>query len=288
MLSIDFDSFSSSCIHPFPVYGGRSKIATRRKQGRNKPNQTKQSHHHHHQHHHQHQHQRSSGPVVYLQKKTKSSTMWRISAMAMRPKRAGTRRCWKDTTRAFSAIPIHTGQPQIQQREAASISTSTSISTSISITMTILRQKNQPLLNYQRSRYFHTSPFVGAKPSWELDNDIDIDPNDPDAIPDFLDDEDFANSLRENIDATIEENGDEEREQYRLQQQKVNEALDNRKGRPWRDPWEISEQQWMSSDTSSESLPDWSPSFVSRISLERLQILTIDEGMLRCVALRCV
>lgn len=192
--------------------------------------------------------------------------------MATRPKRAGTRRCWKDTTRAFSAITIHTGQPQIQQREAAS----TSISTSTSITMTILRQKNQPLLNYQRSRYFHTSPFVGAKPSWELDND-NIDPNDPDAIPDFLDDEDFANSLRESIDATIEENGDEEREQYRLQQQKVNEALDNRKGRPWRDPWEISEQQWMSSDTSSESLPDWSPSFVSRISLERLQILTIDE-----------
>ena len=106
---------------------------------------------------------------------------------------------------------------------------------------------------------------------------------DPDDVSDFLDDEEFANSLRDTMEATIEENGEEEREEYRLQQQKVNEELDNRKGRPWRDPWEISEQQWMSSDTSSESLSDWSPSFVSRISLERLQILTIDEGMLRCV-----
>jgi hypothetical protein len=110
-----------------------------------------------------------------------------------------------------------------------------------------------------------------------------VDPNDPDDVSDFLDDEEFANSLRDTMEATIEEYGDEEREEYRLQQEKVNEELDNRKGRPWRDPWEISEQQWMSSDTSSESLPDWSPSFVSRISLERLQVLTIDEGMLRCV-----
>ena len=190
--------------------------------------------------------------------------MWRISA-----KKAGTRRCWKDTTRAFSAI--QTAQPQIQQREASTI------------TLRLKNQnQNQPLLNNRRSRYFHASSFAGAKPSWELDNG-DVDPNDPGDVSDFLDDEDFANSLRDTMEATIEEYGDEEREEYRLQQEKVNEELDNRKGRPWRDPWEISEQQWMSSDTSSESLPDWSPSFVSRISMERLQVLTIDEGMLRCV-----
>jgi hypothetical protein len=194
--------------------------------------------------------------------------------MAMRPKRAGTRRCWKDTTRAFSAI--HTAQSQTQKRAAAS-------------TSIIIQQKKQPLnsLNYQRSRYFHASPFVGAKPSWELDNDDDIDPDDPDDIPDFLDDEDFASSLRDIPEQNDEADGEEEREKYRLQQEKVNDELDNRKGRPWRDPWEISEQQWMSSDTSSESLPDWSPTFVSRISLERLQVLPIGEGM--CVyAFVCV
>jgi len=95
-----------------------------------------------------------------------------------------------------------------------------------------------------------------------------MDLNDPDDIPDFLDDDDFFQ----------QDDGEEEREQYRLQQEKVNDELDSRKGRPWKDPWEISEEQWMASDTSSESLPDWNPSFVSRISQERLQILSVEDG----------
>ena len=99
-----------------------------------------------------------------------------------------------------------------------------------------------------------------------------MNPEDPDDIPDFvLDDLDAsANALLQD---------EEEREQYRLQQEKVNDELDNRQGRPWKDPWEIKEEQWMASDTSSESLPDWNPSFVSRISMERLQVLP-NEGAL--------
>lgn len=100
-----------------------------------------------------------------------------------------------------------------------------------------------------------------------------MDPNDPDDIPDFLDDDDFFQ----------QDDGEEEREQYRLQQEKVNDELDSRKGRPWKDPWEISEEQWMASDTSSESLPDWNPSFVSRISQERLQILSVEGAFLLCL-----
>eukprot|EP00531_Pseudo-nitzschia_arenysensis_P014833 CAMPEP_0116137488 /NCGR_PEP_ID=MMETSP0329-20121206/12273_1 /TAXON_ID=697910 /ORGANISM="Pseudo-nitzschia arenysensis, Strain B593" /LENGTH=642 /DNA_ID=CAMNT_0003632403 /DNA_START=284 /DNA_END=2212 /DNA_ORIENTATION=+ len=99
-----------------------------------------------------------------------------------------------------------------------------------------------------------------------------MDPNDPDDIPDFLDEEDFSYNNDDDDD------GEEEREQYRLQQEKVNDELDNRKGRPWKDPWEISEEQWMASDTSSENLPDWNPSFVSRISQERLQVLSVEDG----------
>jgi hypothetical protein len=77
-----------------------------------------------------------------------------------------------------------------------------------------------------------------------------------------------------------DDDGEEEREQYRLQQERVNDELDNRKGRPWKDPWEISEDQWMQSDTNSDSLPDWSPAYVSRISLERLQVLPIEGACL--------
>ncbi len=96
-----------------------------------------------------------------------------------------------------------------------------------------------------------------------------MDPNDPDDIPDFLDEDDFASYK-------LVDEEEEAREQYRLQQEKVNDELDNRKGRPWKDPWEIKEEQWMATDTSSDSLPDWNPSFVSRISLERLQVLSAE------------
>ena len=74
--------------------------------------------------------------------------MRRISA-----KKAGTRRCWKDTTRAFSAI--QTAQPQIQQREASTI------------TLRLKNQnQNQPLLNNQRSRYFHASSIPTTFPTF--------------------------------------------------------------------------------------------------------------------------
>jgi len=109
------------------------------------------------------------------------------------------------------------------------------------------------------------------------DDDVNekyIDPNDPDDVPDFLDDYDDGFSGN---NKGIEDTEEQERELYRMQQEKVNDELDNRKGRPWKDPYEIKEEQWMASDTSSDNLPDWSPSFVSRISLERLQVLPTDD-----------
>ena len=54
--------------------------------------------------------------------------------------------------------------------------------------------------------------------------------------------------------------------EYRRKQEEIQRELDSRTGRPWTDPWEISEEQWMNSTTSMDDLPDWSPEFVSRIS----------------------
>jgi hypothetical protein len=62
-------------------------------------------------------------------------------------------------------------------------------------------------------------------------------------------------------------------EEYRLKQKEIQRELDTRTGRVWNDPWEISEEQWMSTATFND-LPEWSPEFVSRISQERVQIHT--------------
>jgi hypothetical protein len=61
-------------------------------------------------------------------------------------------------------------------------------------------------------------------------------------------------------------------EEYRQKQEEIQRELDSREGRPWKDPWAIKEEQWMST-TGFDDLPDWSSDRVSRISQERVQVL---------------
>jgi hypothetical protein len=60
-------------------------------------------------------------------------------------------------------------------------------------------------------------------------------------------------------------------EENRRKQEEIQRELDTRTGRPWTDPWKITEEQWMST-TTYEDLTDWSPEYVSRISQERVKI----------------
>jgi hypothetical protein len=60
-------------------------------------------------------------------------------------------------------------------------------------------------------------------------------------------------------------------EENRRKQEEIQRELDTRTGRTWTDPWEITEEQWMST-TTYEDLTDWSPEYVSRISQERVKI----------------
>jgi hypothetical protein len=60
-------------------------------------------------------------------------------------------------------------------------------------------------------------------------------------------------------------------EEYRKRQEEIQRELESRTGRPWKDPWAISEEQWMS-NTRRDDLPDWSPKLVSRISQERVRV----------------
>lgn len=111
------------------------------------------------------------------------------------------------------------------------------------------------------------------------DEGIDIDPNqkgDTDfsaADMEFFDNKRFDDYLGDDDDEE-DENADDEylkEEAYRRRQEEIKQELDKRTGRIWTDPWQITEEEWMSS-ISPDDLPDWSPDFVSRISQERVKL----------------
>jgi hypothetical protein len=79
---------------------------------------------------------------------------------------------------------------------------------------------------------------------------------------------DFYDELAEE---EVEDEHEHDDEEYRRKQEEIQKELDSRTGLVWTDPWEVSEEQWMSS-TTVEDLPDWSPEYVSRISQERVKI----------------
>jgi hypothetical protein len=79
---------------------------------------------------------------------------------------------------------------------------------------------------------------------------------------------DFYDELAEE---EVDEEDEHDDEEYRRKQEEIQKELDSRTGLVWTDPWEVSEEQWMSS-TTVEDLPDWSPEYVSRISQERVKI----------------
>ena len=79
---------------------------------------------------------------------------------------------------------------------------------------------------------------------------------------------DFYDELAEE---DVEHEDEHDDEEYRRKQEEIQKELDSRTGTVWTDPWEVTEQQWMSS-TTVDDLPDWSPEYVSRISQERVKI----------------
>lgn len=84
-------------------------------------------------------------------------------------------------------------------------------------------------------------------------------------------DMEFYETLRDDDSDDEDDEGALADEEYRLKQQEIRLELDSRTGRVWKDPWEITDEQWMSTATFDD-LPEWSPEFVSRISQERVQI----------------
>ena len=85
---------------------------------------------------------------------------------------------------------------------------------------------------------------------------------------------DFYEQLAGSQDLDGDVTKNRQNEQHRIQQEELKKNFDKRTGRPWSDPWEITEEQWMGT-TTIDDLPSWSPELVSRISQERV---TVCEG----------
>lgn len=64
-------------------------------------------------------------------------------------------------------------------------------------------------------------------------------------------------------------------EKQRRSEEKRNE-LKQKKGRGWTDPWDLDEM--LESNLDYDSLPDWAPNLVSRISQERVQIYSKNDS----------
>lgn len=81
----------------------------------------------------------------------------------------------------------------------------------------------------------------------------------------FFDELDFGQDFADDDDEDKEWAEEEER------RQQIRNELDQRKGRGWSDPWEITDEDWMQRRVL-EDLPDWTPAMCSRISAERVKV----------------
>jgi hypothetical protein len=117
--------------------------------------------------------------------------------------------------------------------------------------------------------------FAGKDDDWAYDNDdIDETLGGADASPakqftaeemEFFEEFDFD---RFNEDDEEEDDAWAEEEERR---QQVRDELDQRKGRGWSDPWEITDEDWMQKRVFDD-LVDWTPALCSRISMERVKV----------------
>lgn len=60
-------------------------------------------------------------------------------------------------------------------------------------------------------------------------------------------------------------------EQQELKRQAIRTEIDSRTGRLWKDPWQITDDDW-SAGKSYDDLPDWNDTICSRVSLERVVV----------------
>lgn len=88
----------------------------------------------------------------------------------------------------------------------------------------------------------------------------------------------FSSNFDYNDDYDLDE-GDEitaKEEEKRRRAEDIRESLKQKKGRGWTDPWDLDEM--LESNLDFDTLPDWAPSLVSRVSQERVQVYSKDNS----------
>ena len=110
----------------------------------------------------------------------------------------------------------------------------------------------------------------------ELEESIAVKANDGSVSAwdmEFYADKQLAGGTDDGFDDDDDDDDKESRlnDEYRKKQEEIQRELDTRRGRPWTDPWEIKDEQWMST-TTHDDLPDWTPELVSRVSQEKVKI----------------
>jgi hypothetical protein len=120
-----------------------------------------------------------------------------------------------------------------------------------------LDDPNEELLELHESNALKES--AGSVSAWDME---------------FYADKQLAGGIDDGFDDDDDDDDQQGRlnDEYRKKQEEIQRELDTRKGRPWTDPWEITDEQWMST-TSHDDLPDWTPELVSRFSQEKVKIL---------------
>ena len=138
-----------------------------------------------------------------------------------------------------------------------------------------------PRLNNDRAvllqvRNFGLSRRPDQKYDRAPDDDMEDDDNDDITKLKTSDDMDFYDSLTDDFQFDDDEEEDDgmlkQEEEEEKKRQAVRDELDSRTGRLWSDPWEITDEDWMSSSTTIDSLPDWTEDVVSRISKEKVKL----------------
>jgi len=113
--------------------------------------------------------------------------------------------------------------------------------------------------------------FFAGKGDDFMDDEEDVEPRMTPPMKSLTADEmEFFDEL-DFDDFVEEEEDDKEWDEEQEKRKQMLDELDQRKGRGWSDPWEITDENWMQRRVL-EDLPDWTPALCSRISVERVKV----------------
>jgi hypothetical protein len=145
------------------------------------------------------------------------------------------------------------------------------------------KYRRQPYNAYHTRCWLHFTQSTALSPSFSSSSSTSSTFPSFSTMSDFSFLDDIDNRKNNDRDGEGEEELTEremKRERGALKLQQLDEQRvhlkENKKGRGWTDPWDI--EPLLESGTDTNALLDWAPEYVSRISQERVQIYSAENG----------